>query len=322
MINFERKRSLFIKIFISLSILGLIAFKINFDQVFDHLSHVKLSVWVGAVLCMVLQIVFLSYRWLAIINAHEKRIDYLNASQVTIASVLANYLFITSLGGLVVRVALSVQSGFSLVRSIAGTAIDRLMTLAALLILTIVFLPVSIGLSDHQIAKQSLVALCVFGGAAVLFSLIIFNTFKKQIIFSHRKVTACFKYLRVLFTDKPLLSKIVASSLLAQLSYFAAIYIVTMSYGLEFSWLNFIAILPFVTVISSLPIGYGGWGIREGAFVYGLGLITIPADIAFSVSIQIGLVSILASLVAAIPAIAIPSTFGNSFLRSQCSAQK
>ncbi len=68
MINFEHKRSLFIKIFISLSILGVIAFKINFDQVFDHLSHVKLSVWIGAVLCMVLQIVFLSYRWLATNN--------------------------------------------------------------------------------------------------------------------------------------------------------------------------------------------------------------------------------------------------------------
>lgn len=310
MIGFENKNSLLIKTIISLSILILLLFKVDIQQVGYYFSHVHNSSWIMAISCMLLQIVFLSYRWYLIINAHEDRTDFLNAAQVTIASSLANYLFITSLGGLIVRVALSVQSGFSVVRSIAGTAIDRLMTLFALILLTAIFMPVSISASNEEVIHNTFFVLCLFGGATGIFGLIIFSMFRRKIIFSHRKITACFKYLRILFTDKPLISKIVVSSLLAQMCYFGAVYTLTASYGMEFSWLNFLAIIPLVTVVSSLPIGYGGWGVREGAFVYGLGLIAIPAEMAFSISIQIGLISILASAIAAIPAIAVPKTFG------------
>ena len=74
-----------------------------------------------------------------------------------------------------------------------------------------------------------------------------------------------------------------------------------MSMGIDFSVLYFFAVIPVITLVSSLPIGYGGWGIREGAFVYGLGLINVPFETAFATSIQVGIISMCGAIVAAIP---------------------
>ena len=75
--------------------------------------------------------------------------------------------------------------------------------------------------------------------------------------------------------------------------------------------------MPLITIIASLPVGYGGWGIREGAFVYGLGLIHVPIEVAFAVSVQIGLISMLCAFVAGIPAMMGQNNTITSLLRSK-----
>ena len=261
------------------------------------------------------QILALSYRWFLLINARQRRITYRNAVRVTLASLIANYLFITSIGGIVVRIALSVQSGFSLLRSIAATALDRLMTLGALLILTAVFLPVLSAIASQDIYHNAIFILTLFGLAIFMTSFLLFENVRRSIVFSHRKVAICFQYLRNVMTDQNLLAQTIISSLIGQLAYFGAVYAVTLSTGVEFSWLHFISILPLITIIASLPIGYGGWGIREGAFVYGLGLINIPIETAFTVSVQIGLISMICAFIAGVPALALRKN-GQKMLRS------
>ena len=85
------------------------------------------------------------------------------------------------------------------------------------------------------------------------------------------------------------------------MSYFAAVYIIMVSMNIDFSLLHFFAVIPAITLVASLPIGYGGWGIREGAFIYGLGLIDVPFETAFSASVQIGIISMSGAILASIP---------------------
>ena len=301
--NFYNHHKLSIKIVISMSIMALLAVRMDFGALGGHIGHIQGSIWLVASGMIFAQIFALSYRWFLLINAHEDRITYRNAVRVTLASMIANYLFITSIGGIIVRVAMSVQSGISLVRSIAATALDRVMTLVALLILTAVFLPVLSAIASHDVIHQAVFVLGLFSCAAFMFALLMFDTFRRKIIFSHRKVTMCFKYLRTVMTDQNMMGKILISSLIGQIAYFVAAYALTVSMGIEFSWLHFISILPLITIIASLPIGYGGWGIREGAFVYGLGLINIPIEVAFAVSVQIGLISMICAFIAGVPAL-------------------
>jgi len=301
--KFYNRHKLAIKILVSLGIIGLLGMRMDTHNAAELISKIHRNVWLIAAGMIFVQILSLSYRWFLLINAHEKRITYRNAVRVTIASQIANYLFITSIGGIVVRIALSVQSGFSVMRSIAATALDRIMTLAALLILTALFLPVLSAIASHDVYHHAIFVLVLFALALFMFALLMFDTLRRRIIFSHRKITMCFKYLRTIMTDQNLLAKVIISSLVGQLAYFVAVYSVTLSTGIEFSWLHFISILPLITIVASLPVGYGGWGIREGAFVYGLGLINIPMETAFAISVQIGLISMLCAFIAGVPAL-------------------
>ena len=303
MLQFYNQHKTSVKIAISIVIMAVFMLRIDMGSVIAQASDINKNVWLLAGVFMFTQIFLLAYRWFLIINAHEQRLSGVNALRVTLASLVANYLFITSIGGIIVRVAMSVHGGFSLMRSIAATALDRVMTLLALLILTVLFLPVLGDIASHDLMHMAVFTLSIFGLGGFLFVFLFSETLRRRVIFSHRKVTMSVKYLRTIMTDPNLLMKIIASSLVAQLSYFAAIYVVTVATGIEFQWLHFISILPLITVIASLPIGYGGWGIREGAFVYGLGIINIPVETAFMISVQIGLISMMCAFVAGIPSL-------------------
>jgi glycosyltransferase 2 family protein len=51
---------------------------------------------------------------------------------------------------------------------------------------------------------------------------------------------------------------------------------------------DFLAIMPAVTLATTLPISLGGWGVREGVFVFLLGRIGVPAAEALSLSFLYG----------------------------------
>ena len=59
--------------------------------------------------------------------------------------------------------------------------------------------------------------------------------------------------------------------------------------------------MPVLALISSLPISFGGWGVREGAFVYGLGLIGFSMESAFFLSVQVGFITLVAPFVVGLP---------------------
>lgn len=289
------------KIALSVLIMGILALGMDYSKFTMSVGSIHLEAWAMALGLIYLQVIALSYRWLKLINIYEKKISFTYAIKVNLASLIANYLFITSIGGIIVRVAMSVKSGVSLIRSIAATGLDRFFTLLALMLLSIIFLPVFNDIVSTDIYHKVMFMILMMVGLSVLLSLILFEAPRKKIIFSHRKVAMCFQYLRTVLTDQKVFGKVVASSLIGQLSYFAAVYCIMTSMGIDFSWLHFIAVIPVITVVASLPIGYGGWGIREGAFVYGLGLINVPFETAFATSIQIGIISMGGALLAGVP---------------------
>lgn len=301
--SFYQQHKFLIKILVSIALMAALMMRMDLGRAGQFIGDIHVSAWIIAMVMIFVQILALSYRWLLLINVHQKRVSFRDAVQVNLASLLANYLFITSIGGIIVRIAMSMQKGISLMRSIAATALDRVMTLVALLILTIVFMPVLNAIASSDVYHHAIFVIASFAIGGFIFAVLMFDTFRRKIIFSNRKIAMCFQYLRTVMTDQNLLAKIIASSLVGQIAYFMAVFVITGYMGIEFPWLHFISILPLITVIASLPVGYGGWGIREGAFVYGLSLIHVPVEIAFAVSVQIGLISMLTALLTGIPAV-------------------
>jgi uncharacterized membrane protein YbhN (UPF0104 family) len=58
----------------------------------------------------------------------------------------------------------------------------------------------------------------------------------------------------------------------------------------------FLLLAPLVTLVTTVPISVGGWGVREGAMVTALGLVNIQPSVALAVSIQFGLIMLAVGL--------------------------
>ena len=52
----------------------------------------------------------------------------------------------------------------------------------------------------------------------------------------------------------------------------------------------FLVLAPLITMVTTVPISIGGWGVREGATVAALGLLGVAPASALAVSVQFGLV--------------------------------
>lgn len=137
-----RHKALLIKLLISFSIIGLLAMRMNMAELKNITGQIHVEAWITALVLIFIQILALSYRWLLLLNVNGRKINYADSIRITLASLLANYLFITSIGGIVVRVILAIQHGVSLIKSIAATTLDRVMTVIGLLILAVLFVPV------------------------------------------------------------------------------------------------------------------------------------------------------------------------------------
>lgn len=82
---------------------------------------------------------------------------------------------------------------------------------------------------------------------------------------------------------------VTAVSLGAMLSCFALLFHVVAP---RVGWLELVAMAAIVSFGASIPVSFGGWGLREVAAVYVLGLAGVAADVALSASIFVGLLSI------------------------------
>jgi glycosyltransferase 2 family protein len=298
-----------IKLFVSLFILAAIILRMDQDKrdiLGDLASHFEASAWAYATLFLLAQFILLSFRWQMLLNIGKHHLGALETLQINLTSQLANLVFIASIGGMLARIALSVQHGASIFKTLIATVVDRLMTLSALIVLAAIFMP---GLARH-VDNQAFATFSTSLSILIVTLFIFTPLFLNFVVFRMPQVKNLkgrmrygVRYLKILINNPLLLAKIVITSLAAQMGLFAAVYCFTLSSGADVSFIDLMTILPVISLIASLPISIGGWGVREGAFVYGLGLLGVPMETAFIISVQVGLIGMVATVLTGIPAL-------------------
>lgn len=301
--------SLSIKLLISVFIMAAIILHMDEDKrnVLGNLTaHFHFSGWSYAFLFLLAQFLLLSLRWEMLLNIGKKHLTLIDTLKINLTSQLANLVFIASIGGMVVRIALSVQHGASLFKSLIATAFDRLMTLSALALLAAAFLP---GLASH-IDSQAFAVISVYISVFIITLFIFTPLFLNLVVFRMPQMARLkgrmrygLRYSKILLNNPFLVAKLAVVSLSAQMGLFIAVYCLALSTGADISFLELMTVLPVISLVASLPISIGGWGVREGAFVYGLGLLGVPMEISFLISIQVGLIGMAVTVLTGIPAL-------------------
>lgn len=284
------------KILISALILWVLISRMNMSLLENSLHEISWTAWIWATLLVIVQAILISMRWALLVNIHKKTISMIESIRITALSSIANLVFITSVGGIVVRAALAVKHGLSLSKAILATFIDRLFTLLGLLIITALLYYSLKTYIPHDIYKATGIFLIVLIAAGLTAIPLLFRAPYNNKIFVNRRFAGLASYTRHILSNPITMTKATGLSVAAQMAYLFSSYIIILSSGIDVPFLPTIALLPILALISSMPIGFGGWGIREGTFVYGLGLVGVPFETAFLISVQIGIVGILATI--------------------------
>jgi uncharacterized protein (TIRG00374 family) len=86
-------------------------------------------------------------------------------------------------------------------------------------------------------------------------------------------------------------------SVTAQFLLFCVVWILVRQFDRSISFVDVLTVIPVIFILLIIPISIAGWGLREGLFVAGLGLIGVSQDVALISAILFGLVSLAASLI-------------------------
>lgn len=295
---------LLIKLALSIAIMAVLISRMDLGSVGDMIHRFHPVAWAGATALVIVQFLLVTYRWNLLINIGRTRMTFRQSLEISAASLVANSLFIAAITGVVVRVALSLYYGASLFKSVLATIIDRLMTLAALAFIIGLCLP----LLGKYLHSDMYVDVCQYMGVFIFLTFVLAPIFISILLrnlhrlpFSPRHIRSGTRYLKVLLLDKSLLARVALTSLIAQFSFFVSVYVLLNFTDTDLPFIDMITVLPLITLIASLPISFGGWGVREGAFIYGFGLLGVPMETAFLISVQTGLIGLLVTALVGLP---------------------
>jgi uncharacterized membrane protein YbhN (UPF0104 family) len=294
-------KATFFKISLSLALLVFLSTLLDWDQVAGSTANIQLLWWIPTIALLLGQIVVLAGRWQIMIHRADTPITYIDALRMSVLGNLANILIIASLGGILARIALAIRHGVSLARASTAAIADRLMTLVALVLMAGIF---SFLIPAHL--PTALVTAAKIGTALLIIAIAAFPfAFQYLLDTLPRKITShpSIEYVREMTQSPRHVLLILGSSLIGQAFYFAAIILMTWVVAPEIDIPSLLALLPIITLLASLPISFGGWGVREGAFVFGLGLMGISPESAFIISVQIGFLSLLTTILCGVPAL-------------------
>ncbi len=295
-----------IKILISLSILTLLVLRMDTAVLSNMVSHFSAAAWIWAILFTFAQMVLLALRWKILANVGKSHLTFKDSLQINLTSQLANLVFITSIGGMLVRIALSLQHGMGILKTVIATAIDRILTLAGLVILTAAFLPGLAPYVDNKIFANLSGYLSVFMITLFIFTPVFLGFILKKIPQHYRmkvRIRYGIRYLKVFMNNPVMVGKTIFVSLVAQTAFFVSVFCLCISAQTDLSFAQLMTVLPVISLIAALPISIGGWGVREGAFVFGLGLLGVSMETAFLISIQVGLIGMVSIILAGIPSL-------------------
>ncbi len=292
-----------IRIAVSLVIIVALFLHLDLRILLQKTLQLDIRLFLLSVGILIIQIFFLSLRWQECLNAGGRNsISFKTSFLMNIAGCFANMFFVASIGGIVAKSVLAVRHGVSLMHAIFATIFDRFLTLLALVIFSATATPFLLSVIDKNLMFLLTIIMGVFLLSIFLFFIVIKAGVARNYILSSRRRSRIAAKARIFLKNKSMIIKTLFHSLMAQTAFFMSVYILAL--GVDPQNANnivFFALLPILALVASLPISYGGWGVREGAFVFGLSLIGFSMENAFMLSMQVGLASIVAPFVIGLP---------------------
>ena len=261
--------------------------------------------WLALALGIVIaQIAVAAIRWHSILRSLRLPMPLSAVVQIFYAMAFLNSFLPAGLAGDTLRVWLLRRNPHGIATAVNSVLIDRLVVVLALLLAAVAVQPFL-----WLQAGTPILTLAIVGSALSLIAAICAVMFVVPRIHcpSHWPILgrlmpmlhAVSRDLRQVFLGMTGFSRAIVSAFASNLLLVGAGFALAYGAGIDVGFVTWLVVMSVVLLVSALPISVGGWGTREIAMVYMLGLFAVPPDLAAAVSIQFGLCLTVASLVGA-----------------------
>jgi len=288
-------------------VLVYIARGLDLSRLRTHLFSADPAMFLLALALIFFQTFVLNGRWELIMRALGVSLDWLAGWRILMISLWFNQVLPSSVGGDAVRMWMLRQRGVQWPEAVKGVAADRFTALIGLIVLMVVGLPFLISRVANQAAILAIGGLTLAGVAGTVVLLTLDRLPKRLIALPAVASFVRFGTLvRFLLLQSERCGLLFGSALLIHLVTAAACYLLARGVGAQLSIVDAGILIPPVILLTAVPISISGWGVREGAMVACLGLAGIPSEVALSVSLLLGAISVIIGLVGGVIWLASP----------------
>jgi uncharacterized protein (TIRG00374 family) len=306
--------SFLVKLGASIILLVVLAYQVDLQGAFLRLGSLGLGT-VTACLCLsLLQFMALGYRWNWVNRMLALNLPLAEALRCTLASQFFSQGLPASIGGDALRIWWLSRLGAPMAAAVQSVLLDRAAGLIALAALNIVAVATLFLLANNAQSATSIAPVVI--AAILVIAVGTSRLVTKLIIWLRIAVRAKFgrhsSLMRTLSWGLQLqrgMWRLVYSRsgpgilLLGVAIHLATVflcYVVAVEAGISITFLQLLAIVPAVMLLSYLPLSIGGWGLREGAMAVGLNLIGIPTQDGAFLGLALGSLSLGAALIGAL----------------------
>lgn len=291
--RFRRILGFVIRAGISAGLIALLLANIDRDALIAQFRDIDL-VWAVGAMALLFSLAFVqALRWIVVLKACGEAVGYWDSLRIVLIGQFFNQTLPSAIGGDAVRMWEARRAGLSLRIAVTSIVIDRLLGLAAVLVLVGIGLPRMLGLIDDPVARNGY-ALVIVGLICCYVGLLGFAKFwpKKMRFKLIDAVLKLSEDARTVLLAPAAASQALGLAIVAQIGLGFCVLALSRSIGTEIAIADCILLFSPVILFSTLPISVAGWGAREGAMVVVYGLIGVARPDALAISLLFGLISI------------------------------
>lgn len=296
-----------LRLVFSMALVVFVLTRVEVSRVVDSISGMRPGLLMVALLIIVVERLLLAWKWRLLLGAKQVRVPMWHMIKICYATGFAGSFLPSSLGVDVLRSYSLYRHGAVLGESVSSVVADRLLSMSAMLLLALVCMPLYLDTLSGTPLRWMVPVVIVVAGAGLV------------CIPSGQVMSVCVYPLRCLgrgLSDRVMrlhgslrdylarpetVAAVLGLSLGFQLLRVTGVYFIGWSLATPgFTFLLCLAFVPVIILLTMLPISVGGFGVREGAFVYLFAQVGTPVSDAFTLSVVVYLVGLISLLPGAV----------------------
>lgn len=288
-----------VKFLITLTLLLLLINHSDITALKNALGRVEWVYVASAALILFVTTPLLGLRWLYIANAIGVPLAIRPAIKIVVIGTFFNQVLPSAIGGDAIRIWMLKKENIPLTKCLSSILLDRVIALSGMVIIVISGFSVLKEIIQSPTMQSAIVAV-VGAGIGGVVALLFFDKIPMPRKLSSQLYIAKLLTLaidaRSVFFSPSALIKTVLLSVLIHLMVSFSVWVLAFGMNVKVDLEVFILLLPFVLLLSLLPISVAGWGVREGAMIVCLGYVGVDSASAFVISALFGVAYVFAGI--------------------------